>query len=45
MRSLRIDQIDVEPLHAPVFVRAQQLADLRNIFEVRNAQQNDRPVA
>ena len=39
------DQIDREPLHAPVLVGAQQLADLGDVLDVVDPQQHDRQVA
>ena len=39
------DEVDAEPLHAPVFMRAQQLANLGDVLDLVDAQQDDRQVA
>ena len=39
------DQVDAEALHAPVFVSAQQLANLGDVLDLVDAQEDDRQVA
>lgn len=45
-RPARYDhKVDGQPFHPPVFMRLQQLPDLRDIFEVADTEQHDRQVA
>ena len=39
------DQVDAEPLHAPVFMSAQQLANLGHILHLVDAKKDDRQIA
>ena len=39
------DEVDAKPLHAPVFVGSQKLADLIDVVDVVDPADDDRPIA
>ena len=44
MTIVQDDQIDGELFHAPIFVRLQKLSHDVDVFDVRDAQKNDRQI-